>query len=171
MVLFASANFTTIISQIQALNPTLSVCTFTDTTATWALIEGNISTTTPLPGIPTSNPRMIVRLELGGSDITFKFDVNFTTLQSGLVTEAAFQELLQTLQPNSGYCLCPGLPQSTTERLTFKVRWARKWGFPFARVDHQKCKMWFPVKNIPQNLTRTPTCDQCSTLLYYVTKT
>ncbi len=126
--------------------------------------------TTPFEQAPTRNPRVVVRSPHAPGDVTFKFQVNFVTLQSGVVTEPAFHQLLQMLQPKSGYYLCPGLPKNTAEQLPFNTRSARKWGYPFETVDHKKCSMWFYLGKVPKNLGRPPTCEHCSQLYYHMTK-
>ena len=97
--------------------------------------------------------------------VTFRFEVHFTTLTSGSITDSQFMTLLKTLCPGSTYTICPGLPQDVLSQLPMGI----STGFPFNQVDHRACKLWFPG-NMNPLMQREPTCDNCTQLLYYANK-
>ena len=57
---------------------------------------------------PVHNPHMVIHTPNSSPDITFKF-------------EAHFDELMQSLLPNSVYYLSPGMPQDIITDFTFDV--------------------------------------------------
>ena len=88
--------------------------------------------------------------------VMFKFEVLFVTLFSGLASDPEFVWLLETLLPESNYHICTGLPEDVISQLKFECHTARLWVFPFYRVDHQECKLWFPLERVPKK--RIITC-------------
>ena len=101
--------------------------------------------------------------------IYYKFEVHFIVLFQGLTTDVQFGVLLQSLLPQSSYCLCPGLPEELRESVDFECKSARKWGFPLQRTDHVDCQQWFQAQMIPR-LRQEPTCDKCKSLSKYLRK-
>ncbi len=111
---------------------------------------------------------MVVHAPHNTPDITFKFEAHFVPIYSGMVSDGAFDELVQSLLPNIGYYLCPGMPQDIITNVTFESRHVRKWMDPFNRVDHQQCQLWFRPANVSHNLKYPPTCDKCTKLRHYL---
>ncbi len=155
--------------------PTLTPMVFSDSSAQWGIFEGQpTSECSPVDSkTPVRTPRMVIHATHSEpSVVTFKFEVHFVTLSSGLTSDPEFVSLLETLLPESKYRVCPGLPEDVISQLDWECSTARRWGFPFHRVDHQDCKLWFPLeKESPRaRLKRMTTCKCCTQLLYYVRK-
>ena len=55
------------------------------------------------------------------------------------------------------------------EKITFDSKHARKWGEPFARVDHDECQLWFRSENVSSKQRYLPpTCEKCTSLRGYL---
>lgn len=82
-----------------------------------------------------------------------------------------FIHLLDTLHPSSGYTICGGIPKEIgLELKSFVSKNARVWGFPFDRVDHKACSLWFRPLSISPIPTCSAICFSCSKLLRYFRK-
>ncbi len=161
--------FDHLITGIKLQFPLLVTSVFSDTTNRWAIVhQAGMSMSSPL-GTPVHNPRMIIQTSrVFPSEITYKFEVHFVQLSSGSISEGKFHELLQTLLPRSGYSLCPGLPETVVSRLDFESKATRRWGYPFKRVDHMDCKLWFQPEVDASRVPRGPSCVKCCNLAYYL---
>ncbi len=158
--------FDRIVNDIRHEYPDLTANVVSDATARWAIIQQNVYTQGPLQ-TPVHNPRIVVK-EVSHEEATFTFEVHCgIELHRGSVSDTLFDMLLGTLLPGSGYELCPGLPSDVCAQLTFECKSARKWGFPFQRIDHTQCKLWYHVEADLCRIKREPTCDKCSHLLHY----
>ena len=162
----ASLQFDEFLSRINRGYNLLSVERFSDKTAHWAIIHGEMTTATPISTrAPIHNPRMIVQALHNDTDIKFTFEANFTTVSSGRVSDDTFDDLMQSMLPDSSYYLCPGMPLDLVEKCTFEAKNARKWMPPFQRIDHTECEQWF--KNVSQR-SIAPTCNKCLKLRHYL---
>ena len=128
----------------------------------WALVQGKIDLDS-LSQSPFHNPRMIVTCENDG-DFSYSFEANFVSIHHGQLPrdKECFNKLIASLLPGSGYSLCKGLPSELSTAMAFDTKKIRKWGFPFHRLDHQDCPMWFC------SISALERCECCSQLMYYV---
>ena len=151
--------------------PSLTVTPHKGSDGHWAVIEGSMTTSSPLKTkLPIRNPRMVVHAPSENpSCIYYKFEVHFVLLFQGLTTDVQFGVFLQSLLPRSSYCLCPGLPEELRENVDFECKSARKWGFPLHRTDHVDCQLWFQAQMTPR-LRQEPMCEKCKTLSKYLRK-
>ena len=81
------------------------------------------------------------------------------------ISIATFDDLMQSMLPDSSYYLCPGMPLNLVEKCTFEAKNARKWMSPFQRIDHTECEQWFENSN--KNKV-APTCNKCVKLRHYL---
>ena len=169
-----STAFKRVVEDTKSRCKSLLATQFLDECAQWAIFERCCPTATSSPLAtrnPVRNPRMIIHANhQSPDDVMFRFEVHFVTLHCGMVSDPMFEYLLQTLLPDSNYCLCAGLPESVGEQLNFFVKNARKWGLPFNRIDHEHCKLWFPFVKETSQLRREPTCELCTKLLHYANR-
>lgn len=165
----STTQFNQLVSRLNTQYPSLLVTTVKDSTdASWAVIEGTMTTNSPFSS-PVRNPRMVIHAPVDAQDITFRFEVHFMTICSGNVKDESFSEHLQSMIPDSGYFLCSGLPEHLAVNLTFEIKQVRKWNSPFTRIDHRECRLWFRPKHIPAcNLKYSMACDKCMKLRHYV---
>ncbi len=146
--------------------PDLTTNVVSDAITRWCIIQQRVYTPGPLR-TPVHNPRIVVK-EVARQEATFAFEVHFGYERDrGSVSDDRFDVLLRTLLPGSGYELCPGLPDDVRTQLTFECKNARKWGFPFNRIDHTQCELWYHVHTDLGRIKREPTCEKCSQLLRY----
>ncbi len=162
-------DFNQLVAGTRMRYPTLTVTSQVNCDGHWASIRAAETMCSPLVSkAPVQNPQMLVHAShLDPTRITFKFQAHFIPLFSGLVTDALFETLLKSLLPESNYRLCPGLPSDLMDDMNFECKSARKWGFPFHRIDHHKCQLWIPVKLTPW-LKQEPTCGYCKVLTRYI---
>jgi len=169
-----STAFKQVVEDTKSRCKSLLATQFMDEYTQWAIFERCCPTATSSPLAtrnPVRNPRMIIHANhQSPDDVMFRFEVHFVTLHCGMVSDPMFEYLLQTLLPDSNYCLCAGLPESVGEQLNFFVKNARKWGLPFNRIDHEHCKLWFPFARETSQLRREPTCELCTKLFHYANR-
>lgn len=115
---------------------------------------------------PVHNPRMVIHAPHIIPDITYKFEAHFVPIYSGTVSDAAFDQLVQSLLPNSGYYLCPGCHKTSSPALISTPNMQKT----FNRVDHEQCQLWFRPAKVPHNLKYPPTCEKCAKLRNYLRK-
>lgn len=113
---------------------------------------------------PYSNPRVVV--ELNGTSGHFYLEANFQCVKSYTMegNEEALHSLIMSLHKDSGYVLCPGLPASLAESVTFGSRKLRKWGPLLHRSDHMDCLMWHTTSSDASSNM----CPKCSRLSYHL---
>ena len=169
--ILSSTTWDELLANTKCYYPSLTVTSHDGSDGRWALIEGAVTTSSPLgTKLPTRNPRMVVHVPSESpSHIQYKFEVHFVLLFQGLTTDEQFGVLLQSLLPGSSYCLCPGMPEDLRERVDFECKSARKWGFPLQRTDHVDCQMWFQAQTT-SHLRQEPMCEKCKSLLRYLRK-
>ncbi len=161
-------SFDCLVTRIRSQYPALATNVANDVQSRWVIIQQHAYTTGPLH-TPVHNPRMVVQMQRESEELTFQFEVHYgIALHTGTVTDGLFDELLQSLLPGSGYRVCPGLPDDVCTQLTFESKNARKWGFPFNRVDHKGCKIWYRPLAEYGRITREPTRERCTQLLTYL---
>ena len=97
-------------------------------------------------------------------DVSFSFEVNFISVQHGQLPgdKECFDKVIASLLPGSCYYLCKGLPSDFSTMMAFDTKKMRKWGFPFHRLDHQDCPMWFFCTSAQER------CECCTKLMYYI---
>ena len=156
-----------IIEQIRIQYSALSISTYTDGEAQWVMITGSVSTVTPFPGKPVPNPRMVVRFPFREEGGTFTFEVNFTTLCTGVAGDLSFHGWLQTMLPDSRYDLCPGVTKEAVDCVGNRAKSIRRWGYPFERVDHNHCQLWIPTLKVTAKWNHAPTCEKRTQLYSY----
>ena len=131
----------------------------------------------PMPShSPVLNPRMIVSapytIDTPETAVTYSFEAHFTPLLTRFMrTEedrSCFFNQLDTLLPDSGYHLCPGVPTVLASQLSGTSKNARKWGMPFNRVDHAECPLWYRTDRHVAGQTSLPTCQFCMGLGHYL---
>ena len=153
---------------LQQRYPCFCIRRVTDSTAELAVIEPSLCTSGPITS-PISSPRMILRSV--GYDISYTFEVFFTALKSGIMTNDNLVEFftnLDSMLPGSGYFHCPGIPKEYNDVVSYDVKSARKWGYPFVRLDHVNCLLWYVPTNQLRKMNRLPSCKYCTNLIYYL---
>lgn len=128
---------------------------------------------------PVLNPRMVVKAPTAfsspSSTVTYIFEAHFAPVASGFITceehRTRFFELLDSMSPDSQYHLCPGLPSNIISELQIAAKNVRKWRFPFDRVDHVNCLMWFKEEDPSMTGRRSlPLCPFCLELSHYLSR-
>ncbi len=121
---------------------------------------------------PLYSSRMVITSE-NETSISFKFEVLFTTIVSGIIPANLnhFHDLVNSLNPDSGYFVCQGVPRDVSALLmNCTTKSACTWGLPFGRVDHKECPLWLmaiPVAGSSMGIHR---CDSCTQLTDYVVR-
>lgn len=102
----------------------MSVQEFSGNSKRWAIVNGGLTLNSPLT-TPVSNPRMVITAPCYPTsldpDISFTFEAHFVPIKSGVVGDAHFDELIQSLHPDSRYFLCEGVSQEMADNITFEV--------------------------------------------------
>ena len=118
---------------------------------------------------PMSNPRVIV--ESVGTTMTLHLEAHLRRIKSFPVqgNEPELYSLIQSLNTNSGYVLCKGLPDVLMKEVKFESKSLRRWSPVFSRSDHMECLMWYkPVKSVKE---QSVVCPKCTRLLYHLQDT
>ena len=159
-----------IIDRIKSQYQALSISIYTDIEAQWVMITGSVSSSTPFPGRPVPNPRMLLRFPFAQGNNTYIFEVNFVALHTGPIGGSDFHAWLNTMLPNSGYYICPGIGYEALCSANSSAKSVRKWAFPFDRVDHKNCQLWIPMPKVSTKWSHSPTCKKCTALFCYLKK-
>lgn len=119
-------------------------------------------------GIPQFCPRLVLHAH-SDDTVDFVLDVQSVVAQRGTLPKdrSLMHELIASMDPSSGYCVCGGLSERMQKRIEeygLQMRGLRRWGFPFQRVDHQECELWIKgeqssvvcvkCKKLEENLSR-----------------
>lgn len=122
-----------------------------------------------LEGIgPVDNPRLLLKFSRG-HEVSYTFQVHFTSAESGDYSEVLVKAKLEQLLPGSGYILCPGL---RSYDLKFKSKNLRVWPNPLKRIDSKTCALF----HVPQNSKLHPhhslynMCASCKKLANAISK-
>ena len=92
---------------------------------------------------PIHTPRMTLNSE-NETTVNFKFEVLFVVIASGVLPDDQnhFDELINSMSPESGYFVCQGIPYSMNTIMAFQTKSVRKWDLPFQQLDHKECKIY-----------------------------
>lgn len=142
MLKFRSAAIS-IIEDIRSSYPELVVESVVDEKSFVVVRQSDMNTTCSAG--PIYNPRMVISVD-GQCHPQMEFQVFFRTVFKGAYTRQAATPHLESMQRESGYSVCPGIPEYPSE-VRFKSKNYREWQLPFKRHDSQKCKLW----HIPQH--------------------
>ena len=167
---YPSPLIASIIDGIKSQYQALSISIYTDIEAQWVMITGSVSTRTPFPGRPVPNPSMLLRFPFAQGNNTYIFEVNFVALHTGPIGGSDFHAWLNTMLPNSGYYICPGIRYEALCSANSSAKSVRKWAFPFNRVDHKNCQLWIPMPKVSTKWSHSPTCKKCTSLFCYLKK-
>lgn len=129
------------VQDLQAKFPSVPTFTHVYATTTWVMFCSPITMVNPAQA-PYSNPRVIV--ELTDTSRHFYLEANFQRIKCFTLegNEGVLYSLIMSLQKDSGYVLCPGLPASLSRSVTFGSKKLRRWGPLLHRSDHVDCLMW-----------------------------
>ena len=133
----------------------------------WAIIQGQLLLSSSLP-YPSYNPRVILSWSQTEQEVNVTFEVNLVPIKQAKCGSDVLElfQMVETLLPTSGFVLCQGLDEKVAEEATFDCKNVRKWGFPFNRMDHIDCVMWF--QRPPDSTINR--CGKCRDLGYYLKK-
>lgn len=102
-LVYGDTDFDRAIVGIREKNPLLTVREFNDVQR-WATVDGGLTLTSPL-STPVSNPCLIITAPIhpvdNVSELTYTFEVHFVQIKKGVLHDAHFEELLQSLNPRS----------------------------------------------------------------------
>lgn len=153
-----------VLQQLQIKFCDIPSFTHTDGSTTWLVFCGPVTTVNPTE-TPTSNPRVII--EHTTATTICHLEVHYQRIKSfpyeGI--EQELSTLISSLQNDSNYVLCPGLPSSIASSVTFESKSLRKWGPLFQRLDHRKCLMWYPAS---RSSSKPAMCPKCSRLYHHL---
>ena len=149
--------------RLQATFPSVPSFTHIDASTTWLVFCSPITTVNPAQ-VPYSNPRVVV--ELTATSGRFHLEANFHLVKSFTLegNEEQLHSLIMSLQKDSGYVLCPGLPSSLAQSVTFGSKKLRRWGPMLQRSDHADCLMWYHTSHA----STSSMCSKCSRLSYHL---
>ena len=142
--------------------------THTHGSTTWLVFWALITVVNPAQ-TPTANSRIVIE-HTTPATTTIKFchlEVHYQRTKS-FSYEGNEQELftlIASLQKDSNYVLCPGLPSSISSSVTFESKSLRKWGPLFQQSDHSECLMWYPLS---QSSSKPTMCPKCSRLYHHL---
>ena len=148
---------------LQARFPSTPSFTHIDDTTTWLVFCSPVTMVNPATA-PYSNPRVVV--ELSSTSRRFHLEAHFQRVQTFVLdgNEEQLHSLVMSLQKDSGYVVCPGLPSSLAQSVTFGSKKLRRWGPLLQRSDHVDCLMWHRVSTA----SSSSICPKCSRLSYHL---
>ena len=117
--------------------------------------------TAMINGIPQFCPHLVLHAQ-SNDTVDFVMDVQSVVAHRGTLPKdrSLMHELIASMDPSSGYCVCGGLSERMQKRIGeygLQMRGLRRWGFPFQRVDHEECELW--IKSEPSVV-----CAKCEKL-------
>ena len=132
----------------------------------WVIFNGPFTCSNPFQ-LPAPNPRVII--EKAQTTLKCHLEVHFKRIESFDLegNEDQLFKLIESLLPNSGYCLCLGLPQELQDQLSFESKSLRKWGPFMKRMDRIECLMWFKPQN-ERKQDKPSMCSKCFRLNYHL---
>ena len=137
-----------------------------DGPSTWLIFHAPVTTVNPAQ-TPAANPRIVIEHTIPAATTLCHLEVHYQRIKSFSYegNEQQLSTLIASLQRDSNYVLCPGLPSSVSSSVTFESKSVRKWGPLFQRSDHSECLMWYPASHKSSKPTM---CHKCSRLHYHL---
>ena len=108
---------------------------------------------------PIYNPRLLITSSLDLNEHYIDFQVFFKSIFHESYTTEAVDKYLQTMKTESGYVICPGIPNLPNE-IGFKPKKYREWSIPFVRHDSIDCQLWHKPSHRKRS-TDDPLYDSC----------
>ena len=155
--------------ELQSMFPEVPSYTFREgENIIWLVFGGAMSVINPTL-TPMSNPRVIV--ESVGTTMTLHLEAHLRRIKFFPVqgNEQELYSLIQSLNTNSRYVLCKGLPDVLMKEVKFESKSLRRWSPVFSRSDHIECLTWYkPIKSVKE---QSVVCPNCTRLLYHLQDT
>ena len=155
-----------LLQQLQTRFSGIPSFTHTDASTTWLIFCAPVTMINPTQ-TPTANPRIVIEHANSTATTICHLEVHYLCIKSFsyIGNEQELFTLIASLQKDSNYVLCPGLPSSILTSVTFESKSLRKWGPLLQRSDHRECLMWYPT---PQSSSKPAMCPKCSRLYHHL---
>ena len=155
-----------VLQQLQIKFSGVPSFTHIDGSTTWLVFCAPVTMVNPAQ-TPTANPRIVIEHTTPSATTICHLEVHYQRIKSFSYEghEQQLFTLIASLQKDSNYVLCPGLPSSISSSVTFERKSLRKWGPLFQRSDHSECLMWYPAS---QPSSKPTMCPKCSRLYHHL---